>query len=554
MMKKGQRQQQQQHESTTATATSNNNSSMMLRRSLSSSLPQRGNRNRPLMMVPFCLLMLVLVLQSWYVITTSLSALSSFHSFLENEDGEEEAGQQDSSGRGRSSSSSSSQDEQVNPRTIGVSSSSASLSSSSSPSSPLSSSSFFWNLSNPIWPWEPPALRPDCKVVFRQNNNHDDHHDQQQHFPQQLCHIVPWGANFGDEIGPPIVKRILELYFHCSAQELRTMNLAPLGDRHMNRSSAVVVQPDGITTVEGDPGPCLLSVGSLWRMAQTHDHVWGTGVAFDGTVEHRCRRDRKYRIANLTIYSSRGPNSVAHIHQYCPFASIINNNNTSSTNTDDDDDNDNDDSKRIPSAGDAGFLIPYLFPEHVPHDSWPIRQRRRQQDLTDATTSTNSTSRRRLCIIPHHNERNNPQFRRAEQPPYNALRLTVQQSWQDMVTSMLTQCDAILSSSLHGIIFAETLGIASKRLRLTQQPGDFKFDDFYASYRGGGAGVSSSSTTVTSMDHLYARGNVTEVIENNDDSAWIQPLSVPQRDAYARRILETFPIHLFETVPLSSSV
>jgi hypothetical protein len=113
-----------------------------------------------------------------------------------------------------------------------------------------------------------------------------------------------------------------------------------------------------------------------------------------------------------------------------------------------------------------------------------------------------------------------------------------------MVASLLIQCDTVLSSSLHGLILAEALGIPSKRLRLTKMPGDFKFDDFYASYRGGGspAGISSRAEIITTMDHLYSR-NLTRAMNN-----LLQPLSIQQRDAYARRILETFPIHLFETV------
>jgi hypothetical protein len=392
-------------------------------------------------------------------------------------------------------------------------------------SSPSSFPPRYWDLSNPKWPLEPPTLLPDCKVVFRQNNNNNSSSDDML-LPQRLCHIVPWGANFGDELGPPIVMRILELYFHCSAQDLPTLNLAPLTFSYMNRSSSI----------DGD-GPCLLSVGSMWRMAQSGDHLWGTGVAFDGTVKHRCTRDNKYRLTNLTIYSSRGPNSVAQIHKYCPFAAIASNNNINSNSST---------GKTIPSAGDAGFLVPYLFPEYAPRDTW--LQRKEMTDTTTTTTNSTTTNSSRMCIIPHHDERNNPQFRMAERQ-HGAIRLTVQQPWQTMVASLLTKCDTVLSSSLHGLILAEALGIASKRFQLTQKPGNFKFDDFYRSYRGPVQGSDgsdssngSSNGTVITMEHLYAR-NLTAAM--ND---WLQPLSIQQRDAYARRILETFPIHLFETV------
>jgi hypothetical protein len=379
-------------------------------------------------------------------------------------------------------------------------------------SSSSSSSSFpyYWNLSYPKWPREPPALLPDCKVVFRPDS-----------VPQRLCHIVPWGANFGDELGPPIIQRILELYFRCSATDLPTLNLIKLKDQYMNRSSNV----DTSGRVASD-GSCLLAVGSLWRFAQTGDHLWGTGVAFDSTVKHRCtKQNSPHLIRNLTIYSSRGPNSAAQIQEYCPFANLPTASSSGSAAT------------RIPTAGDAGFLIPYLFPESIPSNStWP------KSTTTTTTTTTVNSSNQRMCIIPHHDERNNKQFRTAERE-YKAIRLTVQQTWPSMVASLLNKCDVVLSSSLHGIIFAETLGIPSKRFRLTQQPGDFKFDDFYASYRGEGDGApTNDSGRIASMEHLYAR-NLTIAMNN-----WLQPLSVQQRDAYARRVLETFPIHLFETV------
>jgi hypothetical protein len=462
-----------------------------------------------LVMVPLTLLVIQRSMTNAAVVLSTSSLSDSLFSM---NDGEGYALQQQQHIQ-TSSSSSSSSSSQLNPTLV--------LSSPSSSSSSSSTSSY-WSLVDPTWPQEPPTLLPDCKVIFRKDNNSNNNNNNNL-LPQRLCHIVPWGANFGDELGPPIVKRILELYFHCSAQDLPTLNLAKLSAKHMNRSSA----PNGTGS-----GPCLFSVGSLWRMAHTNDHLWGTGVAFDGTVQHRCMRDPNYGISNLTIYASRGPNSVAQIHQYCPFAALNNNNNNSTSKM-----------TMIPSAGDAGFLVPYLFPEYVPRDMWPPETRR--------TTSSNTTSsgRGRLCIIPHHDERNNPQFKIAERD-HGAQRLTVQQSWQNMTTNMLTMCDRVLSSSLHGIIFAETLGLPSKRFRLTQMPGNFKFDDFYASYRGGIAdhdrvdGIATTTTTTTTttrMDHLYAR-NLTTAL--ND---WIQPLSIQQRDAYARRILKTFPIHLFET-------
>ena len=55
-------------------------------------------------------------------------------------------------------------------------------------------------------------VRDDCSVNFKDPS-------------MALCHIIPW-PNFGDELGPPVVKRILELHFGCSAANLTVSNLA----------------------------------------------------------------------------------------------------------------------------------------------------------------------------------------------------------------------------------------------------------------------------------------------------------------------------------------
>ena len=69
----------------------------------------------------------------------------------------------------------------------------------------------YFNLDYPVWPVDAPIMR-QCKVSFKDKD-------------MQLCHIHPW-TNFGDELGPPIVKRILELHFGCSAEELKVFDLS----------------------------------------------------------------------------------------------------------------------------------------------------------------------------------------------------------------------------------------------------------------------------------------------------------------------------------------
>ena len=331
------------------------------------------------------------------------------------------------------------------------------------------------NVMNPDWPLKPPAIRTDCKVSFR--NKH-----------MSLCNIQPWG-NFGDELGPPIVKRILELHFGCSAEDVDVFDLKNI---YMGGGDAGFLNRTG-SALE----TCLMTVGSLWRMVKSGDHLWGTGVAYNGTVEKRCRSRRRRnsnKVDNVTIYSSRGPLSASQVQMFCSQSTVLSSSNTSRS--------------TIEGAGDAGFLVPFLFPEL------------KRDKLTPGETGQ---KRKNKCIVPHYKDEKNRAWR--QEQPVEILK--VAKSWVNMTLS-LQDCDEVVSSSLHGIILSEALGIASRRLRLSSKPEDFKFADFYASYRGG------EPEKVNSLQ--FAFGNIS------------QPLPYPEREAYAKRVLKTFPMHLFQAI------
>jgi hypothetical protein len=218
-------------------------------------------------------------------------------------------------------------------------------------------------------------------------------------------------------------------------------------------------------------------------MIRNGDHLWGTGVASDDTINYRCKRASERNngrdlIRNLTIYSTRGPKSAAQILQLCGFTK-----------------------EPVEAAGDAGYLVPFLFPEVM---------------VKNGTAPT-----KEYCAVPHAQEEKNPVFRRVP----SHLMLSVRQPWINM-TLALQDCKEVISSSLHGIILSETLRIPSRRLKLTNKPGNFKFGDFYESLRGG-------------VEPDYTK-NITYARENLNT-----PLTAEENDKYARRILKTFPIHLF---------
>jgi hypothetical protein len=331
---------------------------------------------------------------------------------------------------------------------------------------------------NPTWPEVPPSISKQCRVEFHDEN-------------MNLCHLIPW-PNFGDELGPPIVKRILELHFGCSADDLPVFDLSLV-----YRGRGDLEPFKNRTGLALERGTCLTTVGSLWRMVNTGDHMWGTGIAHANTLQDRCK-PRKTRLAqkveNVTVYSSRGPLSAGEVQQHCTYTSI--------------------NGRTIEGAGDPGFLVPFIFPEY-----------RSKKMKTYGEKRKRLVGEKKTCIVSHKHDEKKSAWKMVQK----FERLSVGKSWINM-TLDLQECDAVVSSSLHGIILSEALGIPSRRMRVNYKAGDFKFDDFYTSYRG--------------SEPAYL---------NNLQAAFdgiVEPLSYQERDAYAKRILKTFPVHLFNVVKI----
>ncbi len=91
----------------------------------------------------------------------------------------------------------------------------------------------------------------------------------------------------------------------------------------------------------------------------------------------------------------------------------------------------------------------------------------------------------KLGIIPHDSERLEPEFARlSAQIPQSKI-IDVR---GDVIANLkaIAQCECIVSSSLHGLIVADSLGIPNRRIVLTNKlTGDgFKFDDYYSVFSG----------------------------------------------------------------------
>lgn len=88
-----------------------------------------------------------------------------------------------------------------------------------------------------------------------------------------------------------------------------------------------------------------------------------------------------------------------------------------------------------------------------------------------------------LGIIPHEKERGEPKFKAIADSFKHSIIIDVTGD-TDQVLREISSCELILSSSLHGLIVADSFGIPNRRAILTSKlAGDgFKFRDYYSSF------------------------------------------------------------------------
>ena len=343
------------------------------------------------------------------------------------------------------------------------------------PTTAASKEQFFASLASKFldeygWPNQTPTqIFPNlnkCQVIFKDPN-------------MATCHLGAFGGNFGDMLGPDLVKRAVEYKYGCDASNLWVHDYA------YNESFY---------------GICLMTVGSVWRNVKPHDHVWGTGMLGKqgkGTElqSSACRGFTKFN--NVTVYSVRGPLTAAKLQHFCPdkIQAVVSGKMTS-------------DLLQVPTAGDAGFLIPFLFPEY--------------RRLTPGTQE---------CVILH----------KYDEELYTANStddieiLPVVQSWHTMVGNITQRCKVVSSSSLHGLILSDALGIPARWIQpVSSSIPPFKFQDYFSSY-----GVNKTGMKI---------GLVTK-------QSWSLDIPLSQtelyRSNYAWRIMETFPFELFTTTAVA---
>lgn len=106
-----------------------------------------------------------------------------------------------------------------------------------------------------------------------------------------ICNYLPYGRlNFGDELGPAVVDRILERYFSQSCRVATAKHHLTLEDSSRTQGKR-----------------CFFAVGSVFHYTQPGDIIWGIGMK----MEPKNKGDLSSQFVDLDIYAVRGPKTSA---------------------------------------------------------------------------------------------------------------------------------------------------------------------------------------------------------------------------------------------------
>ncbi|MEP5837370.1 MAG: polysaccharide pyruvyl transferase family protein, partial [Marinobacter sp.] len=99
--------------------------------------------------------------------------------------------------------------------------------------------------------------------------------------------------------------------------------------------------------------------------------------------------------------------------------------------------------------------------------------------LNDDRSLTNSGKKYKLGIIPHFVDY--PYVQRSFYNDPSVLVIDIKNRY-DLVAKKIKGCEAIVSSSLHGLIFSDAIGVPNSWVSISDRivGGDFKFNDYYS--------------------------------------------------------------------------
>lgn len=131
-----------------------------------------------------------------------------------------------------------------------------------------------------------------------------------------------------------------------------------------------------------------------------------------------------------------------------------------------------------------------------------------------------------LGVIAHYRERKDPRFVQLKSLAKSVLMIDVLDSPLSVIRK-IASCRRILSSSLHGLIISDSLGIPNLHIEVTENlRGDgFKFDDYYSAFDVPHEFIDLNEETIDSLDIIDQRYRIT-------------PAAVASKQ---RQLVEAFP-------------
>jgi hypothetical protein len=287
------------------------------------------------------------------------------------------------------------------------------------------------------------SFKTNCKVLFRDPR-------------MSLCHYVSMKKNFGDELGPAVVKHILRSHFGCDATGLSTLNLAR-SDHKTYRNRGRI---------------CLFTVGSVFHMVHSGDHVWGTGI-------NPYRQKNKFP-STVQLYAVRGKLTESTLKQYNLLRKDV-------------------------AHGDPGLFVSEMV-------------------------QSMKGRRQHFCFVPHAKDE---AFTRTV---FNGTVISVMAHWEEFLLAV-GSCSHIVSSSLHGLVVADSLGIPSRWFQYSEgtttkiTEGSFKYRDYFS--------------IAGTLDSCSLAMNSTADVTN--ESAYCEPMTKEALNSVTSKLRKSFPLQLFTT-------
>ena len=120
-----------------------------------------------------------------------------------------------------------------------------------------------------------------------------------------------------------------------------------------------------------------------------------------------------------------------------------------------------------------------------------------------------------MGIIAHYKEQDEPAFHNLLSRYPNSVFIDVTMTPEEVV-NQIAECEVILSSSLHGLIIADSLNIPNRHIVVTDKlMGDgYKFDDYYSAYGLPHVYTDANSGVDISLEEVIAQYQITPQMVN----------------------------------------